>query len=220
MFTNREEAANLLAKKLKKYKNSDGIVLAVPRGGVPLGCIISEQLNLPLDIVLSKKIGHPLHKEFAIGAVTLKSRILSEGIAEVSKEYIENETQIIREVLQKHYADYYENKKPQQLKNKIIIVVDDGVATGNTILASIAMLHNDKPKKIVVAIPVAPSKALSKLQSSPFIDEVICLATPRNFQAVGQFYKNFDPINDVKVTKLLRKREKELENEEDKYTEY
>lgn len=211
MFTNREEAAYLLVTKLQNYKNCDGVVLAIPRGGVPLGCIISENLNIPLDVVLSKKIGHPLHKEFAIGAVTLKSRILSEGIADVSKEYIDNETQIIRELLQKRYTDYYDKKKPKALKNKVLIVIDDGIATGNTILATIAMLHAEKPKKIVVAIPVAPIKAFQKLKSSPFIDEVICLSTPRNFQAVGQFYENFEQVSDAKVKILLQNREKELE---------
>jgi predicted phosphoribosyltransferase len=211
MFTNREEAAYLLVEKLKKYKNSNGVVLAVPRGGVPLGCIISKELNLPLDIVLSKKIGHPFHKEFAIGAVTLKSRILSEGISEISEEYIENETEIIREILQKRYNDYYGNRKPQQLKTRIVFVVDDGIATGNTILATIAMLHGEKPKKIVIAIPVASPKALHKLESSPYIDEVVCLSTPRNFQAVGQFYKNFDQVNDLKIKKLLENCDKELD---------
>ena len=211
MFANREEAAFLLTEKLKKYKNCDGIVLAVPRGGVPMGCIISEELHIPLDVVLSKKIGHPYHKEFAIGAVTLKSRILSEGMPEVSKEYIETETRSIRKLLQKRYSDYYGNKKPLPLKNKIVIVVDDGIATGNTILATIAMLHDEKPKKIIVAIPVAPASALHKLQSSPFIEEVICLATPRNFQAVGQFYENFDQVDDLQVKRLLQNREKEFD---------
>ncbi len=211
MFTNREEAAYLLVEKLQNYKNCDGIVLAIPRGGVPLGCIISEKLNVPLDVVLSKKIGHPFHKEFAIGAVTLKSRILSEGIAEVSKEYIDNETQIIRELLQKRYTDYYGKKKPHALENKVLIVVDDGIATGNTVLATIAMLHAEKPKKIVVAIPVAPTKAFQKLKSSPFIDEVICLSTPINFQAVGQFYLDFNQVNDMEVKRLLQKQEKQFE---------
>jgi predicted phosphoribosyltransferase len=125
-------------------------------------------------------------------------------------EYIDNETINIREILQKRYSDYYGIKKPKNLKNKIVIGVDDGIATGNTILATIAMLHDEKPKKIVVAVPVAPPKALHKLQSSPFINEVICLSTPINFQAVGQFYENFDQVTDLKVKRLLQNCKKEL----------
>lgn len=205
MFKNREEAGYLLADKLKKYKNTDAIVLGIPRGGVPLACIVAEKLQVPLDVILSKKIGHPYHKEFAIGAVTLNSRILSESSRDVDKEYIENETKRIKELLQKRYRDYYGDKPPLERKNKTLIIIDDGIATGNTILATIAMLHEEKPKKIVVAIPVSPISAYNKLNKSNFIDEVICLSTPINFQAVGQFYQNFDQVDDFEVKNLLNK---------------
>ncbi|SDE43002.1 Phosphoribosyl transferase domain-containing protein [Pricia antarctica] len=103
----RNEAGKLLALKLAKYKNAKGIVLAVPRGGVPLGYIVSKALKLPLEIILSKKIGHPIHQEFAIGAATLKSRILSDAAREVSSAYIDKETIRIRQLLQKRYREYY-----------------------------------------------------------------------------------------------------------------
>jgi putative phosphoribosyl transferase len=205
MFKNREEAGYLLADKLKKYKNTDAIILGIPRGGVPLACIVAEKLQVPLDVILSKKIGHPHHKEFAIGAVTLNSRILSKSSHDVDKEYIENETKRIKELLQKRYRDYYGDKPPLERKNKILIIIDDGIATGNTVLATIAMLHEEKPKKIVVAIPVSPISAYNKLNKSDFIDEVICLSTPMNFQAVGQFYQNFDQVDDFEVKNLLNK---------------
>ena len=107
MFFDRNEAGSLLVNKLQKYRSENAIILAVPRGGVPLGYIIAKELNLPLEIILSKKIGHPFHKEYAIGAVTLKSRILSEAANGISINYIEEETKKIRELLKKRYNKYY-----------------------------------------------------------------------------------------------------------------
>lgn len=205
MYKDRDEAGNLLALKLEKYSKTDAIILAIPRGGIPLGFIISKKLNLPLEIVLSKKIGHPLHKEYAIGAVTLKSRILSEAAADISPLYIDEETKKIRGLLKKRYYDYYGDLKPLQLKDKTLILVDDGLATGNTMLSIIKMLHDEKPNKIVVAIPVAPNDSIKKLQASPYVDEVICPLVPDYFQAVGQFYQNFDQVEDMEVRQLLKK---------------
>lgn len=205
MYKDRAEAGNLLAQKLEKYGKDDAIILAIPRGGVPLGFIICEKLNLPLEVVLSKKIGHPLHKEYAIGAVTLKSSILSNAAADISPKYIEEETLRIRSLLNKRNNDYYGNRKPLQLKAKTLIIVDDGIATGNTMLSIIKMLHDEKPKKIVVAIPVAPHDTINKLEASPYVDEVICPLVPDYFQAVGQFYQNFDQVDDEEVKRLLNK---------------
>ncbi|WP_372794630.1 phosphoribosyltransferase [Lutibacter sp.] len=204
MFKDRNEAGYLLASKLEKYSNTNAAILAIPRGGVPIGFIIAQALNLPLEVVLSKKIGHPFHKEYAIGAVTLKSRILSDAAKEVSNSYIEEETIRIRELLKKRSKEYHGEKKALKLKDKILIIVDDGIATGNTILSTIEMLNDEKPNKIIVAIPVAPPSALKKLQDSDFIDEVICLSTPFNFQAVGQFYENFNQVDDKEVIQLLK----------------
>ncbi|WNH07794.1 phosphoribosyltransferase [Thalassobellus suaedae] len=205
VFKDRIEAAHLLADKLETYKEKNAIILAIPRGAVPMGYVISKQLHLPLEVVLSKKIGHPLHKEFAIGAVTQKSQVLSEAASDVSKSYIEEEIKKIRTLLSKRYQDYYGNKKPQELKDKILIIVDDGIATGNTIISTIEMLHEEQPKKIVVAIPVSSQSALQKLKNTPFIDEIVCLSAPENFRAVGQFYKNFDQVDDTEVKTYLNK---------------
>ena len=203
IFKNRIEAANLLADKLETYRGKNAIVLAIPRGGVPLGYVIAQHLHLPLEVVLSKKIGHPLHKEFAIGAVTLKSLILSDAASQVSNSYVEEEIKKIRALLSKRYQDYYGNKKAQELKDKILIVVDDGIATGNTIISTIKMLHDEQPEKIVVAIPVSSQSALQKLKKSTFIDDIICLHSPSHFRAVGQFYQNFDQVDDAEVKTLL-----------------
>ena len=205
VFKDRIEAANLLADKLETYKEKNAIILAIPRGGVPLGYVIAKKLHLPLEVVLSKKIGHPLRQEFAIGAVTLKSRVLSEAAKEVSLSYIEEETKKIRTLLTKRYMDYYGNKQPQELKDKILIIVDDGIATGNTIMSTIEMLYEEHPKKILVAIPVSSQSALKNIKNTPFVDEVICLSAPQNFKAVGQFYINFDQVDDLEVKTYLNR---------------
>ena len=198
VFKDRIEAANLLADKLETYKEKNAIILAIPRGGVPLGYVIAKKLHLPLEVVLSKKIGHPLRQEFAIGAVTLKSRVLSEAAKEVSLSYIEEETNKIRTLLTKRYMDYYGNKQPQELKDKILIIVDDGIATGNTIMSTIKMLYEEHPKKILVAIPVSSQSALKNIKNTPFVDEVICLSAPQNF-------RNFDQVDDLEVKTYLNR---------------
>lgn len=208
MYADRGEAGKLLAVKLEEYSKTDAVILAIPRGGIPLGFIISEKLNLPLEAVLSKKIGHPLHKEYAIGAVTLKNSVLSDAAAEISPLYIDEEIKNVRSLLKKRYTDYYGDHKPLQLKGKTLIIVDDGIATGNTMLSIIKMLHDEKPNNIVVAIPVASNDAIKKLQASTFVDEVICPLVPDNFQSVGQFYQNFDQVDDNEVKQLLKKAHK------------
>lgn len=206
MYRNREEAGKLLANKLTNYKdNKEAVIVAIPRGGVPVGFEIANKLNVPLEIVLSKKIGHPLNKEYAIGAVTLENNILSDGAKEVSPVYIYDETEQVRALLKQRHQLYYGDKKPWSLKDKIVILVDDGIATGNTIISCIQLLQLQKPSKIVVALPVAPNSALRKIREIPEVNEVICLSAPVNFQAVGQFYEDFDQVNDHEVVALLKK---------------
>ncbi len=206
MFTNRKEAGQLLTKELTEFKNNkDAVVVTVPRGGVPIGYEISQKFNLPLEVVLSKKIGHPTNKEYAIGAVTLHSKILTDVATEISQLYIDDQIEHIRDVLKARHKRYYGNMPPIELKNKIVILVDDGVATGNTLISSIALIAKQEPLKIVVAIPVASQSALKKLKIQPLVETIICLESPRNFQAVGQFYKDFEPVNDVDVIGLLKK---------------
>lgn len=204
MFTNRKEAGNLLANKLLEYRNQESVlIVTIPRGGVPVGAAIAKKLNAPIEIVLSKKIGHPSNKEYAIGAVTLKSTVINNNIHDVSKTYIEEETQVIRKLLQKRYQNYYGNKKPTSFKNKIIIVVDDGVATGNTLISSIELIEMENPSEIIVALPVAPKEALKKISSLTTVTKMVCLSTPVIFNAVGQFYINFNQVSDKEVIDLL-----------------
>ncbi|MEJ1222863.1 phosphoribosyltransferase [Sediminicola sp. 1XM1-17] len=202
MFKDRIDAGLQLAAKLKDHKDKDVVVLAIPRGGLPLGSIVAKSLNAPLDVALSKKIGHPYNKEYAIGAVSMEHSILSDA-AEVEKGYIQKETAKIREKLKKRHEQYYRNRKPEPLQDKVVIIVDDGIATGNTILVTAELIHDQKPKKTIVAIPVAPKSAVPKLEASPFIDEVICLLAPFNFHAVGQFYQHFHQISDAEAIAIL-----------------
>ena len=206
MFKDRTDAGLLLVKKLSNYHNNkDAVVVTIPRGGIPLGYVISKGLHLPLELVLSKKIGHPLHKEFAIGAVTLTDRILSDAANDVSRMYIEAETSRIRTILKERQDGYYDKRKPISFKNKIVIVVDDGVATGNTLMSSIKLIEKQKPSQIIVALPVGPPSVIEKIKNIPSVNDTICLLVPENFRAVGQFYKNFDPIKDNEVVTLLEK---------------
>lgn len=201
MFKDRHEAAMLLAKKLEKYKNKNGIVLAVPRGGVPIGYYIAKELDLPLEIILSKKIGHPQNPEYAIGSVSLQGTIINDNIMGVSKEYLEKEGERILKGLKEKFKLFMGHRKPIDLKDKIVIVVDDGIATGNTILATLEMLKKSDPKQIIIAVPVSPPDTARKL--SKLVDEFICLLTPEDFMAIGQFYRNFSQVSDEEVIKFL-----------------
>ena len=202
MFKNREDAGQLLAEKLVRFKDEDVVVLAIPRGGIPLASIIAKKLRAPLDISLSKKIGHPLHKEFAIGAVSLENMILMDTPG-ITQEYIENEVKQIRKKLKERYHQYYQHRSPVDLKDKTVIVVDDGIATGNTLLATVELIRNQHPKKIVIAIPVASKSSIQKFENNPKVNETICLLVPYHFRSVGQFYEEFDQVSDQEAIAFL-----------------
>ena len=215
MFKNREESGILLADKLVNYSNKkDTVIVAIPRGGVPVGYQICKKLNLPLEIVLSKKIGHPFNKEYAIGAVTLDSYILSEAVPGISNLYIEKEIKKIRSVLKQRQQLFYGSKKPINLKNKTVIIVDDGVATGNTLIASLELIKKSAPLKIILALPVAPPSVLKKIKALRTLYAIICLLEPRNFHSVGQFFKEFKQVNDTQVLELLKKANTNLKIDE------
>ena len=201
ILKDRIEAGLLLSEKLIKYQNSDSLVLAVPRGGVPVGYVIAKRLNLPLDIVLSKKIPHPLNNEFAIGAVSVDSMIVDEH-RDVPKNYINEEIIRLRKSLQEKYRLYRGNREPIDIKDKNVIVVDDGIATGNTLLASITMLRKRNPKKIIVAVPVLPEDVVEKFKNEA--DELVYLMAPEYFRGVGGFYEKFNQVEDEEVIRQLR----------------
>lgn len=200
MFKNRKEAGFLLAEKLIHYKDTDSIILAVPRGGVPVGCEVAKILKLPLDIVLSKKIGHPYNREFAIGAVSLDSQIINEH-SDVPEEYIEKEIVKLRKSLKEKNTLLRGNLPPISIEGKNVIIIDDGIATGNTLLVSIAMLRKKNPAKIIVAVPVLPYSTINVIEENS--DEFIYLMAPRNFRGVGGFYEDFQQVDDKEVIQIL-----------------
>ena len=211
MFYDRIDAGLALAMRLKKFSNEPGVVLAVPRGGIPIAYVVAKELGFPLDILLTKKIGHPSNKEYAIGAVSLSDAYIIPH-KDVTTEYIENETEKIRERLREIYRKFKGNDQPINLKGKTVIVIDDGIATGNTLMATIKMLKKSNPGKLIIAAPVASESAVEKL--SLLVDEVICLLIPTLFYGVGAFYENFEQLTDEDVMKYLD----ELRKEDEKKT--
>jgi len=202
-FRSREEAASLLAKALLKYKDSDAIVVALPRGGVPLGAVIAKELNLPLDIFFVKKIPSPYNEEVAIGAVSENGLIFvnqkAVNMLGVSNEYIQKKAQEILEKIKQKRELY--NKKRLDYKDKTIILVDDGIATGASFILAIKALKNLGAKKVVAAAPVAPLDVARDLES--VADEVVILEKDPYFMAVGAYYDDFHQLSDDEVKELL-----------------
>lgn len=190
----------MLAEALEKYKGESGVVLGIPRGGVPIAAYIARKLRMPLDLILTKKIGHPANPEFAIGSVSIDTMHLNEEI-NVPHDYIEAEVGRIRESLRKKQQLFMGNRKPADLKDKVVIIVDDGIATGNTLIATINLVKMKQPRKVVVAVPVAPPSAVRHIGA--IVDEMICLLAPPDFFAVGQFYDEFTQVSDEEVIELL-----------------
>lgn len=203
IFANREEAGLMLADKLANYKNAaNTIVLGVPRGGVPVADSVARQLNLPLDVILSKKIGHPSNKEFAIGAVTENLIFVEHGI-DIDEAYIQSEARRIREQLASRNQLFRKNKPPLDFKNKTIILVDDGIATGNTLLILVQMMRKAGVSKIVIASPVVPADRVNVIANS--CDQFIYLQAPDYFEGVGAFYDDFTQVEDQEVVRILEK---------------
>lgn len=202
MFKDRYDAAMELALKLEKYKGRDGIVLAIPRGGVPIGYVVAKDLGFPLEIILSKKIGHPNNPEFAIGSVSLDGVVINDNVTDVSEDYIHREADRILQDLKTKFKYYMGDQEPTDLKNKTVIIIDDGIATGSTVIATVNSIRKMKPKEIIIAAPVASPSSINKLKS--ITDEIVCLSIPQNFMGVGQFYYDFSQVEDEEVIHLLK----------------
>lgn len=202
VFQNRTAAGNLLSELLEQYKNSDSVVLAIPRGGVPVGYEIAKKLNLPLDVILSKKIGHPDNKEFAIGSVSLETAIVDEAKG-VPQSYITSEIKRLKSILKEKYALFRGHREPIELLDKNVIIVDDGIATGNTVLACIEMVRKHHPKKVIVAVPVLPADLVYWFKQEA--DELVYLVDASYFRGVGAFYEDFSQVEDEEVIELMEK---------------
>jgi predicted phosphoribosyltransferase len=206
MFNDRREAAQALASKLAGYKDyAQAVILAIPRGGVVIGAVLSEELRLPLDIILTKKIGHPGNPEFAIGAVSLTGASVDAALVEragIPADYIETMIARIRESLWQRYRLYRGTSRPMSVAGKTVILTDDGAATGRTMLAAIGLLRRDGAAKIVVALPVAPPDAAETLRITA--DETVCLEIPAEFTAISASYRDFDQVSDEEAIGLLK----------------
>ncbi|AQS57747.1 phosphoribosyltransferase [Desulforamulus ferrireducens] len=206
MFNNRKDAGEQLGEALRKIDLGEGIVLAIPRGGVVVGAEVCRKLGYPLDIIIPKKVGLPHQPEVAIGAVTEDgTAIYNEELLRrlnISPQNLRPTVQkIIREI--KRRMDLYRGTNtPPNLLNKDVILVDDGIATGATIVAALKSLKNSGCRSITLAVPVAPPDILAKLRQE--VDHLVCLIEAEPFYAVGQFYKNFEQVDDEEVIELIQ----------------
>ncbi len=205
MFADREDAARLLAEKLGEFRGKHPLVLAIPRGAVPMAKIIAASLEGELDVVLVRKLRSPYNPEFAVGSVDetgwcyIAGHAYGEG---AGPAYIEREKALQMAVLANRRSRYGPSIDPE---GRIVIVVDDGLATGSTMISALHSLRAKKPGKLVCAVPVSPPDTLEKVQA--LADRTICLDTPKNFQAVGQFYRSFPQIEDEEVIRLLHEKQ-------------
>lgn len=207
-FVNRSEAGRILATKLMVYANRpDTVVLALPRGGVPIGYEIAKALNLPLDVMIVRKLGVPGHEELAMGAIASGGvRVLNRSVIESlripadSLEAVEK-----REALElmRREATYRGNRSSIPLKGKTVILVDDGVATGSTIRVAISAMREQRVGRIIVATPVAPPTVRWEMEA--LVEDFVALVMPEDFFGVGQWYDDFTQVSDDAVYELLRK---------------
>ncbi|MDG0817479.1 alpha/beta family hydrolase [Bdellovibrio svalbardensis] len=206
VFKNREDAGRRLGESLLRFKNQNPLILAIPRGGVPIGYEVAKILKAPLDLIMVKKIGAPLNPEFAIGAVSEDSKpLLNHAVIQTyhfNRHEIEKTAQQkiaeVREQIQKLRG----NKKPELIEKRVIILVDDGIATGATLFAAIQFLRTKKPAKIIVAAPVAARDTVYELQA--MADDVVCLETTDDLIAVGMWYEFFNQVSDQEVIQQLK----------------
>jgi len=214
IFKDRQEAGKLLAEKLNKYAGKDTVILAVPRGGVVVAAEVAKRLKVPLDLIIIRKLGAPGNSELAIGANTsggslvLDKELISK--LKISSEYIKNEHQKQLLEAKRREKVFRFGRKPLKIFGKTIILIDDGLATGSTIMAAITTIKQKSPKKIILAVPVAPLSTVKRIE--PEVDSLIVLNTPENFYAIGQFYSYFPQVADDEVIGLLNERKSPLNN--------
>ncbi|MHB0912021.1 MAG: phosphoribosyltransferase [Armatimonadota bacterium] len=204
-FEDRADAGRRLAQALEKYRGPDTVVLAVPRGGVVVGYEVAKHLGAPLDVVVPRKIGAPGQPELAIGAVAGDEYVLDESTIRylgVPERYIAEEVQAEKVEIGRRRA-LYRGDGPLDVEGKTVLLVDDGIATGLTIIAAARYLRKMRPARLVLAVPVAPPESIERLRGE--VDEVVVLETPEPFWAVGSWYRHFDQTSDREVVDLLHR---------------
>lgn len=207
MFKNRSQAGELLAKKLVEYKPLSPTVIGLTRGGVAVASEIAKNLAAPFGALVVKKISSPLDKELAIGAIAEDGITFIDwklaGRSGADEAYIIAQTELFKTEIKKIEQRYHASDKYKKLTGKTVILTDDGVATGATIRAAIAWVHAKDAKSLILAVPVAPKNFLNQIKNDA--DNIVVLETPDDFQAVGQFYKEFPQMTDEEVISLLQK---------------
>ena len=205
IYRDRAEAGEQLAEALTKWRGTNPLVVAIPRGAVPMGKILADRLHGELDVVLTRKLHAPGSLEFAIGAVDESGwTYLADYAFDVgaSRQYIERQVATELETIRRRRAAYTPDRAPIDATNRIAIVVDDGLATGATMIAALHAMRARGPLRLICAAPVASLEAVDKVRA--YADEVVCLQTPEFFDAVGRFYQSFPQVGDEEVIALLR----------------
>ena len=201
-FKNRAEAGRLLAKALGKYESDDVVVFALPRGGVVLGNVVANYLHAPLDLLITRKIGYPGNEECAVCAVAEEGDMICDSNASrLDQEWLRAQAEKERQEAKRRRQVYLAGREPTPVENKVAIIVDDGVATGLTILLAIRVLKNRHPKKIVVAVPVSSPDAAARIRAEA--DELVALDVPEYFMAVGEHYEQFPQLSDEDVIRYM-----------------
>jgi putative phosphoribosyl transferase len=208
-FENRTDAGEKLADRLSGLDLKNAVVLALPRGGVPVAAAVAERLGLPLDVIIVRKIGAPDQPELAVGAITKRHGVQVVVNKDIAKTLRLSDEDVARlgepqiPVIDRRRREYFEDRSPVPIKRRTAIVVDDGVATGATARAALQLVRQEGPAKLILALPVAPSDTLAELAGEA--DEVVCLATPTPFLAVGTHYRDFTQVPDSDVVAALKK---------------
>jgi putative phosphoribosyl transferase len=207
LFHDRAEAGRKLAAALKEFEGKDLVILAIPRGGVVVASEVAKVLGAPLDIVVTRKIEAPGEPEYALGAVTQEGDVIIDRQAAESlgatKEYLDSQVKQKREEVNERMKKFRGDVPYPDLEGKVVVIVDDGIATGSSVGAAVMSVKKRKPKEIVVAVPVAPKDAVDTLTGDGY--RVVCLETPGPFLAIGEFYGIFDQVDDEEVKLILEK---------------
>ena len=205
VFRDRVEAGKKLAEAVKEFRGRDVVVLGIPRGGVVVANEVAKALAAPLDIVVTRKIEAPGEPEYALGAVTQEGDVIMDRQAAeslgASPQYLDDQVKKKREEVKERMQRLRGDAPYPRLEGKVVIIVDDGIATGSSVGAAVMSVKKRKPKEIVVAVPVAPADAVETLSEEGA--KVVCLETPGSFLAIGEFYRDFDQVEDIRVKRIL-----------------
>lgn len=204
-FASRTQAARMLAERLDDCRGADPLVLAIPRGGVPMGRIIADALHADLDVVLVRKLGAPGSPELAVGAVDESGGVHVAGYAALTgadRSYLQEEQTRQWRRIREQRRRYGGGRAPIDPAGRVVIIVDDGLATGETMAAALAAVRRQAPARLICAVPVASADALARVRA--LADEVVCLDVPRHFEGVGAFYLRFEQVEDDDVVAALR----------------